>query len=359
MNKLKAIPAAAPVHYVVWESIPGGMESYIPYYNNRFNSEREVYVYSLRPAGNLLNISPGDHFKQGSASNWQCYLMYFRYCRANRKNLFHIMNSGPFVLFVTLMAGVRHIVYHIHGTKHWKAGWGKIPLKLAWAIVRFFPVHYIANSKHSGRVFHEEVMPVEPQVIYNGFELTRFTEKRWLRAKFRRMAYIGRFDRGKNAHLVIRLFEEIAGSMPELELHLAGSGDLNRAIEEQVRMSPFADRITLYGWVKDPAAFCQAADLFVFLSDHESFGNVIAEALLTGLPVLTSDVPVFKEIYGDEKIFNLGNPHDYPTLLSNFRKAIEDYPALAQKAFEASERLSSLFDMETHLKKIERFYETV
>lgn len=349
---------SAPIHYVTWQSMPGGMESYISHYTNRFYGQRELYIYSLRPVGNGLNERLDDHFAEGSENNFTCYKQYFQYCRTYRKDLFHLMNGGPIVLLLTLLAGVRNPVYHIHGTKYWKKWWNKLYLKTAWLLCSLFRVRYIANSQYSADIFRRDVLPVRPRVIYNGFHLSRFLEKRWLRARLRRMAYIGRLDAGKNAHLVIRLFEDIAGEMPELELHLAGIGDLRDELEQQARQSPYSDRIVFHGWIEDIAGFYASVDLFVFLSAFESFGNVLAEALLTGLPILTSAVPVFEEIHGGETAFCLGNPEEYETIRDNFRTAVSDYPALAQKAYAAAERLQGLFDLETHIKEIENTYET-
>ncbi|MBK8921242.1 MAG: glycosyltransferase family 4 protein [Saprospirales bacterium] len=304
-----------PVHYVVWESMPGGMESYISHYTNRFYGQRDVYIYSLRPVGNGLTDRLGDgHYDQGSHNNWACYSGYFRYCRAHPNHLFHLMNGGPVILLLTLLAGVRNPVYHIHGTKYWKKWLDRLYLKTAWQLIRLFRVRFIANSQFSAGVFRRDVLPIQPDVIYNGFQLARFLEKRWLRSKLNRIVYVGRLDHGKNVHLVIRLFEEIAREHPELELHFAGAGDLRAELEQQARNSPFAGRMVFHGWVDDMAAFYQAADLFLFLSAYESFGNVVAEALLTGLPVLTSDLPAFREIHGGEAAFCLGNPDNYPEL---------------------------------------------
>jgi glycosyltransferase involved in cell wall biosynthesis len=348
----------APIHYVVWESLPGGMESYVSHYTNRFYGQRELFIFSLRPSGNGLNDRLDDHFEQGSDNNWACYTRFFRYARKHRHDLFHLMNGGPIILLLTLLAGVRNPVYHIHGTKYWKNWKDKLYLMAAWRLAARFAVRFVANSQYSADVFTRDVLPIYPKVIYNGFDLSRFLEKRWLRARLRRMAFIGRLAHGKNVHLVIRLFEEIAADNPELELHIVGIGKLDAQLREQARQSPFAERIVFHGWLADVASFYQSVDLFVFLSAYESFGNVLAEALLTGLPILTSDVPVFEEIHGGEKSFCLGNPENYAEIRKNFLRAIADYPALAQKAYTAAERLQGLFDLEIHLKEIERTYET-
>lgn len=355
MRKHTQLP---PVHYVVWESLPGGLETYITHYTNHLYGDRDLYIFSLRPVGNWLNKQLEDHFEEGARENLKMYGKYFRYCRAHKDDIFHVMNCGPIILLLTLLAGVRNPVYHIHGTKYWKTWRDKFVMKAAWYLTSFFKVRIVANSRHSANIFKRDALPVEPTVIYNGFNLSQFREKRWLRAQLRRMVYVGRLDRGKNVPLVIRLFEEIAEQMPEVELHIAGIGDLQAEMEQLALMSPYRRRIFFHGWVEDIAGFYQSADLFVFPSAHESFGNVLAEALLTGLPTLTSDIPVFEEIHGGEKAFCLGNPENYAEVREHFLRAIADFPALAEKAYAASDRIASLFDLENHIQAIKKTYET-
>ncbi len=355
-RKTATAQAEQPIHYVVWEALPGGMESYITYYTEHLQAQRPVYIYSLRPSGNHLNPRLNGHFAEGSKNNWVCYTGFFRYARRYRCDLFHLVNSGPIVLLLALLAGVRRPIYHIHGTKHWRGWKDWLYLKAAWLLISWFRVRYVANSHHSAAVFTREVLPVRPSVVYNGFHLSRFLQYRHRRTRLRRMVFVGRLAPDKNAHLVIRLFEEIAAQMPEVELHIAGTGALEAQLREQARQSPFAQRIAFYGWIEDVARFYAEADLFVFLSAHESFGNVVAEGLLTGLPVLTSDVPVFEEIHGDVATFCLGSPDNYEHVRQRFLAAVADFPTLAQKAYDAAERLQRLFDLRTHLHDIEQIY---
>lgn len=346
----------APVHYIVWRAAPGGAESYVSYYTDRFAKERDVYIYSLRSSENGLSNFPRTQFQSGADTNWACYRDYFFYCRKHRSHLFHILSTGPITLLLTLLAGVRHPVYHIHGTKYWKSSIEKIYLKTAWLISSLFTVTFIANSRYSAGIFRRDILPVEPKVIYNGFVTDTYLEKRFLRQELRRIAYIGRLHPGKNVELVLRLFGEVAAQHPRLELHIAGDGMLREQLESQAQSSPYRDRIIFHGWVEDVASFYESIDLFLFLSAYESFGNVVLEALLTGLPVLTSNIPVFEEIHGGENAFLLGDPGNYEALKGNFINAVTNFPDLAQKAYNLNGQIAEKFDLERHLTEIEVLY---
>ena len=345
-----------PIHYIVWRSQPGGAESLVKDYLERFSEDRDLYLYSLRTSENEISNSPGLRFDSGSDKNWRCYLQFFRYCLRHRAHLFHLVSTGPVTLFLALMAGVRNPVYHIHGTIYWKKAADRFYLKAIWRLISLFKVNFVANSEYSASVFQRKVLPVKPRVVYNGFSVEKFLQKRALRSGLRRMAYIGRLHTGKNVELVFRLFEDIAGTMPELELHIAGDGMLRKPLEDYAAASPYGSRIVFHGWVKDMASFYASVDLFVFLSAYESFGNVLAEALMTGLPVLTSNLPAFEEIYGGEKAFILGPPENFEALRKKFAQSVGEYPDLAKKAYELGEHLDKTFRMEAHLASIEKVY---
>ncbi|MBV6438725.1 MAG: glycosyltransferase family 1 protein [Haliscomenobacteraceae bacterium CHB4] len=350
-----------PIHYTLWQIGPGGMEFVVKYYTERFFQQRPLHVYGIRPGQERFFDASKTVIHSGHDGKIRPYREYFQYARRHRDAIFHLQNGGPLILILTLLAGVKNVVYHIHGTIYWKNAFQKLYLKTAWFIARMLlsrgKVTFVANSQYSAAIFREKALPLQPKVIYNGFDAERFKAKKSLRNQLRRIGYAGRLANGKNVDLVIRLFEEAAATHPELELHLAGDGALRPALVEQASKSRFADRIKFHGYVQDIPAFYASVDLFLFLSAYESFGNVIAEALLTGLPTLTSNIPVFEEIYGNEKDFILGDPKNYDAIKQKFLKVIEDFPRLARKAYDISASVEAQCSIENHLRQIENVYE--
>ena len=66
-----------------------------------------------------------------------------------------------------------------------------------------------------------------------------------------------------------------------------------------------------------------AADVFVFPSREEAFGLVLAEAMASGLPVITLDNPPLNEIIDDTAGILL-QPHNLGTLVEAMKKLIID-----------------------------------
>ena len=350
-----------PVHYTLWQIGPGGMELGVKHYSQHFCAKRKLYVYGIRPANVSIFDETKIEVRSGDEGKVRPYLQYFRYCRRYKNDIFHLQNGGPLILALTILAGVKNIVYHIHGTIYWRNNFQKLYLKSTWLIAKWLmrkaEVVFVANSRYSASIFIHKVMSVSLQVVYNGLEVSGFVKNKRLRTELKRIGYAGRLANGKNVDVVIRLFEEVAAAYPQVELHIAGDGTLRAELENLAAKSAFADRIKFLGFVKDIPAFYASVDLFVFLSAYESFGNVIAEALLTGLPTLTSNVPVFEEIYGQEKRFILGDPKEYETIVSRFREVMNDFPGLAEKAYRLSTSVEEQCSIENHLHQIESIYE--
>ncbi len=83
--------------------------------------------------------------------------------------------------------------------------------------------------------------------------------------------------------------------------------------------------ITLVGTVPDTElpAWYHAADAFAFPSVTEGWGLVVLEAMAAGLPVVTSDVPVFREYLTDDDAL-LVPPLDPPTLAEAMIRLTDD-----------------------------------
>ena len=98
------------------------------------------------------------------------------------------------------------------------------------------------------------------------------------------IAALGRLHPNKAFDTLIRAF----ACLQDGTLWLAGDGPDKQALAALASEVGVAERVMFLGWQEDPQAVIRGADLFVCPSRHEPFGNVIAEAMACGKPVIST-----------------------------------------------------------------------
>lgn len=144
-------------------------------------------------------------------------------------------------------------------------------------------------------------------------------------AKGKRLIVVSRHDREKRLDELIRIFDEhIAPADPEITLTLIGDGAEHVNLVAQADASRYADRIYLPGEFEHEALvhWYGHADIFVYTSISETFGNVVNEALWCGIPAVVYDdqMGVAHQVTHEEN--GLMVQPDQPNSHTEFTKAV-------------------------------------
>tara|TARA_B100001250_G_scaffold413658_1_gene448520 strand:+ start:1041 stop:2105 length:1065 start_codon:yes stop_codon:yes gene_type:complete len=139
----------------------------------------------------------------------------------------------------------------------------------------------------------EDFKPKSCKVIHNG---VAYPEKIIDGSKNEnRIVMIGRLEKYKNQEVAIRFLKK----NNEYKLDLVGDGPDFQRLRKIVRNEELGDRVVFHGRVseKDKNRIISRCSALLTLSEHESFGLVILEALSMGKPVMASDIPSHREIF--------------------------------------------------------------
>lgn len=118
-----------------------------------------------------------------------------------------------------------------------------------------------------------------------------FIRPRYEGVRDKRIVSVGRMDANKNHAMMIRAFASLAERYPDYTLTIYGEGELRKALEELVAQLGLSDRVFMPGVIPDVAKQIEKASLFLLTSYSEGISNALIEALATGLPVISTDVP--------------------------------------------------------------------
>lgn len=102
---------------------------------------------------------------------------------------------------------------------------------------------------------------------------------------------VGRIDQNKNHRLIIDAFNSIQSTIPEWKVVIYGDGELRNELIEYVKDLGLEDRISLPGNVENVAEKIKKTGVFVLSSDTEGSPNALIEAMLLGIPVISTDCP--------------------------------------------------------------------
>ncbi len=113
--------------------------------------------------------------------------------------------------------------------------------------------------------------------------------------------YVGRLDREKSVERVIGAFGSIALAVSGARLLLVGQGSHEAALRRLAGSSPARSAIHFAGSVarEELPPYYQAADLFLFASETETQGLVLAEAHACGLPAVAIRASGVDEVVRD------------------------------------------------------------
>ena len=112
--------------------------------------------------------------------------------------------------------------------------------------------------------------------------------------------YVSRLDVGKNHRLLLDSWQQlIKEGHVGLKLILLGDGVLREEIETFIECQKLGNNVFVEGTVSNVAVYLKYADVGIFPSLFEGMPLSLIEKMAMGLPVIVSDIKVFKTIITD------------------------------------------------------------
>jgi glycosyltransferase involved in cell wall biosynthesis len=168
----------------------------------------------------------------------------------------------------------------------------------------------VAPSKSIARLIKDRgvsrPISVIPTGVDNSFfsqgEGETFRKRHRLDKKAFVVGHVGRLAPEKNLLFLAEAVADFVKNDPAAVFLVVGEGPSREKIEDIFRNSDIKERLVATGQLtgKTLADAYQAMDVFVFASQSETQGMVVAEAMSAGKPVIALDAPGVREVLQDE-----------------------------------------------------------
>lgn len=260
-----------------------------------------------------------------------------------------------------LILTLHDLIYYKHRKPPSFLAW---PVRLAWRIFHlgFTPVRILLNradavvtiSETSKSLISSNRLTRRPvTVIYNASSMPALESPK-NEPGSKNLVYMGSFMPYKNVELLIKGMEDL----PDYTLTLCSKIDLKRKDQLLARSSPktrsrinFANGMTESNYLE----FLDESFALVSASKDEGFGIPVIEAMSRSIPVVLSDIPIFREVASEAAQYF----HNESS--SQFASAVKSLEAIGswQQASQKSLKRSSSFDWDGSAQKLQILIESL
>lgn len=259
----------------------------------------------------------------------------------------------------TVLAGIYLKKFKVISTLHnnpledFYYEYGKILSIFMTKIMIFFQKQFYLNISISNYIsdIYKKLGLTNIFTIYNGIPELNFLREVKKEDKKLKLITISVLNKRKNVLFLLEVIKRLKEKKIKLELKIIGDGSERSCLENYVQKNNLQNEVIFLGKLSREIVYkeLKESNIFLFSSLSEGFGLVIIEALQCEVPVITSDIPVMKEIITNNKngIICKLNVEEYTNAILEIYKNLDIFKNNTKKYFNENflaENMSKNYD---------------
>jgi glycosyltransferase involved in cell wall biosynthesis len=188
------------------------------------------------------------------------------------------------------------------------------------------------------------VRGVDTRVVYNGVDLARIDAQApadEFDGDAPLIVTVGALIDQKNQSVLVRAMRSVVERFPAARLVIVGDGPLRTELERTAVDAGVAENVTFAGYLptrEEVYRVMKTATVFAMSSDYEGFCVAAVEAMACGVPVVASDLAVFREVLGASGTFaDRGSPEAFAGAIIGLLEGPNDRRRLGERARRRAE----------------------
>jgi glycosyltransferase involved in cell wall biosynthesis len=304
----------------------------------------------VRVSLNLAGVSGG--LLSGLLANLRRLRALRQLLRQRRPRVAVAMMSSANVLLALAAFGLKDLVTIGSERSHPP----QRPLGRFWGGLRWFSYcqlcAVVAQTSVSARWISRHTLARRVAVIENPLptelrnQPPQLDPARWLAADDRVLLAVGRLSQEKGFDLLLESWSTLANHQPHWRLVILGEGPERASLEAQIQALGLDRAVLLPGRAGNVSDWYRRADLFVLSSRFEGFPNVLAEAMASGLAVVSTDCPTGPAAIVRDGVDGLLVPMNQPAALREALARLMHDDAMRASMAQCASQIAGRLELE-------------
>ena len=163
---------------------------------------------------------------------------------------------------------------------------------------------------------------------------------------------VGRLAPQKGYDRLLPIIKRLYDNGHNISLTILGEGSERNKLEEYIAKNNLENIVSIPGFMPNPYSIIKEHDLFVCSSRAEGYSTAVTEALILGLPVITTDCSGMRELLGENNEYGVIVQNDEESLYNGIKKFLENKSYLEFYTTKAIER-GKKFSLTSLMNEIE------
>lgn len=304
----------------------------------------------------MIKLSPGP--------GWQLLFYILRLRKLLKKHEVNVIHANQcldtiYGFIASFGLGIK-VIQTVHGFDYESDSFDKLLKMISFKLSH--KTIFVSNCQERYYTLKYSIRQRKVCVINNGIDFTKFTTRRNTDLKELLgivddtflMGMTGNFSPGKDQMTVCKFLLLLKQSGFRFKFVFFGGKhllypELMENCLSFCQKNGLNENVVFLGKREDVPELLSQLDLFVFSTNHDSFGISVIEALASGIPVLANDWDVMREIFATEDkviLYKSKNEYDFYEKFLIFHS---EYRKYQEKARENIEWTKNNFSIQKHI----------